>query len=226
MTPQDQSIAYGLCCCGCGEQTGIIGWTNRRRGRVKGQRYRYVAGHQRKVRPVLEEAVPFKIDGEPCRLVPLTRGLYAIVDASDYEWLMQWAWYASFDKSTGCHYARRKASRFAEKGKHVTMHRQILGLGHGDRTKGDHAHAGETLDNRRSNLRTATDDQSAQNRRKPRSNTSGLKGVYPRGDMWGAQIKASGITRHLGFYRERHQAVEVYRRALKLYHGEYACEGR
>ena len=29
------------------------------------------------------------------RLVPLTRGRYAIVDEADYDWLMQWRWIVS-----------------------------------------------------------------------------------------------------------------------------------
>lgn len=28
------------------------------------------------------------------REIPLTQGLVTIVDAEDYEWLMQWKWYA------------------------------------------------------------------------------------------------------------------------------------
>jgi hypothetical protein len=34
------------------------------------------------------------------RQIPLTKGYYAIVDAENYEWLMQWKWHALAGKHT------------------------------------------------------------------------------------------------------------------------------
>ena len=49
------------------------------------------------------------------RRIPLGDGLYAYVDAADYDWLSQWTW------SSVNGYAARN-----EKGKLLYMHRQIM----------------------------------------------------------------------------------------------------
>lgn len=40
-----QEIPYGYCQCGCGQRTNTIPETNRPRGRIKGQHFRYIRGH-------------------------------------------------------------------------------------------------------------------------------------------------------------------------------------
>lgn len=42
----DESISYGFCHCGCGEQTNLVPWNITRTGQVKGEPYRYIRGHQ------------------------------------------------------------------------------------------------------------------------------------------------------------------------------------
>ncbi|MGD9110332.1 MAG: hypothetical protein PVG93_05280, partial [Phycisphaerales bacterium] len=45
--------------------------------------------------------------GYEFRRIPLTRGQYAIVDPEDYDWLMQYKWYAS-DGRGGNFYAKNR----------------------------------------------------------------------------------------------------------------------
>jgi NUMOD4 motif/HNH endonuclease len=40
----------GLCACGCGTETSIVGYTDRRSGLIKGQRGRYIKGHGRRLK--------------------------------------------------------------------------------------------------------------------------------------------------------------------------------
>lgn len=127
---------------------------------------------------MVEKAVPFKIDGVYCRLIPLSRGLYAIVWESDYEWLMQWKWHAYFDKKGRCWYAARNTLARHGKRHSVSMTREIMGLGIGDQREVDHKNTGDTLDNRRSNLRICEHRQNSRNRRRNSKNSSGIKGVY------------------------------------------------
>lgn len=109
------------------------------------------------------------------REIPLTKGQVALVDAEDFEWLNQWKWSVRFDKSTGCFYAQRYAYSGGVK-QNIIMARLILGLEKGDLRQADHVDTGNTLDNRRFNLRIATQSQNNANRRIGRNNTSGFKG--------------------------------------------------
>ena len=54
------------------------------------------------------------------RFISLSQGQFAIVDADKYEWLMQWKW-CIHESKFGYAYAVR-----GEKGKTISMHRQIL----------------------------------------------------------------------------------------------------
>lgn len=107
----------------------------------------------------------------------LTQGKYAIVDASDYEWISLYRWYAKKDGHT--YYA------LASSGKKIKMHRVILGAKEGQLT--DHLNR-NGLDNRRCNLRICTQSQNQANSQRS-CGTSHFKGVYRRGNKWVAQIR-------------------------------------
>ena len=157
------------------------------------------------------------------REIPLTQGQVALVDAADFEWLNQWKWYALWDGGTKSFYATRKTSCGGSR-TCVLMHREILGLHRGDGLQGDHInHA--TLDNRRSNLRIATDQQNKRNRRKQSNNVSGYKGVswFKTRNKFRAQIKVAGKVLHLGYFATAHEAHVAYRQTSQHLYGEFAC---
>jgi hypothetical protein len=58
------NVEYGYCQCGCGAETKISNWTDRRTGAVKGQPRRYLNGHSTKS-PVSERFWQYvtKVDG-------------------------------------------------------------------------------------------------------------------------------------------------------------------
>ena len=114
------------------------------------------------------------------KLIELTKGQFAIVDDSDYEYLSKFKWYAKERKHTW--YAARR-SGLSE----VRMHRVILNVGAGIEV--DHIN-GNGLDNRRANLRPVTKSENAQNRMPRGNSASGFKGVYLRSDgkKWQASI--------------------------------------
>lgn len=166
------------------------------------------------------------------RLIPLTKGQFAIVDAEDYEWLSQHKWYAYWHARTQSYYACRNQNIAppGEKWKNtvVRMHREILGLKRGDPRRGDHQD-GNTLNYQRHNLRIATNSQNAMNRKKTVANTSGHKGVYLRKDKiahpWGVFVKVNGKMIHCGFYATKQEAIAVRIEAEKKYYGEFARVG-
>lgn len=83
--------------------------------------------------------------------------------------------------------------------------------------------SGDTLDNRRSNLRVCTRAQNAKNRCVSRTSRSGIKGVMlkPNG-RWRASIQANGVKHNLGTFETAKQAAEAYDRAANKLHGEFA----
>ncbi|WP_456710733.1 HNH endonuclease [Bradyrhizobium sp. USDA 4452] len=87
----------------------------------------------------------------------------------------------------------------------------------------DHVN-GDTLDNRRMNLRIATVEQNAKNRRLARNNTSGVTGVYwhRRDCRWTSCICLNASNRELGQFETFDEAVAARRAAEKVYFGEFA----
>lgn len=156
------------------------------------------------------------------RLIPLTQGQCALVDAADYDWLIEMRWYASKDPRVGF-YAVSAPRVENDQRRLVRMHRLIMGLSLTDPRKVDHINH-DTLDNRRSNLRIVTVTQNNQNMRKPRVNTSGYKGVFSSaGGRWRARIRHNGSRTHLGIFATREEAWEAYKQAALRLHGEFAC---
>ena len=194
---------------------------------VKGLPQRFIRGHQRQERPVLEEAKPFKLGGVYCRLIPLSRGLYTIVGVVDYEWLMRWKWFAHWAVAGEWEsFYVLRGKKLNGKRQSIQMAREILGLSPDDERQADHINH-DTLDHRRCNLRIVTSSQSNQNKRMYRNNTSGFKGVsfYVPMQKWLARIKSDGRSYHLGYFYTREEAAAAYRKAADRLHGEFACYG-
>ena len=213
------TIPYGECHCGCGEKTSIWKQNHTKLGGIKGKPHKYFGDHLSKVKPSIDIAVPFKIEGVYCRLIPLSQGLHTIVWESDYQWLMQWKWGACYYQNTNSYYALKKIN-WTISGTNIAMQRFILGLSPGDPRTGDHEN-GNTLDNRRSNLRIVNEYQSSQNRGMRKDNKTGFKGVYVRkkDGKYIAQIRANGQTFYLGSRDTPEEASLLYIAAAAKYHG-------
>jgi hypothetical protein len=151
------------------------------------------------------------------RLIDLTRGQAAIVDAEDCEILSAFKWYAKFSPFTSSFYAVRKAT-IDGKRTTILMHREIFGAHHGEKI--DHQNR-NTLDNRRGNLRVASSRQSVLNQRLLTArNRSGYRGISldQNAQRWRAQIKVKGKQIHLGFFNTAQEAARVYDAAARQYH--------
>lgn len=151
------------------------------------------------------------------RLIPLTQGQNAIVDAADYEWLNQWNWLAHWYPATKTFYAERRVKA----GKNIFMHTFILDC---DGTAlGDHKNH-NTLDNRRNNLRRATRLQNASNQKLYRSSTSGYKGVvwHKKMQMWTARVQLNKKRRWLGQFQTSKDAALAYDKEARKHRGEFA----
>jgi hypothetical protein len=154
-----------------------------------------------------------------------TNGYEILVDDEDWEELSRTTWaVAENDRNK---YALRNSPHPTKKGKQyvVRMHRLLAGLPYGDGRKVDHIN-GNTLDNRRSNLRVCTNAENCRNCRKPERNTSGFKGVsLVRPDRWTAQIRVNSKKIHLGTFLTPEAAYEAYCKAALELHGEFSNFG-
>jgi HNH endonuclease len=104
------------------------------------------------------------------------------------------------------------------------MHRVILGLSDPS-IQGDHKN-GDTLDNRRANLRQATPSQNARNMKRRGNGTSKFKGVSldKTRNLWIASIiRKEGYGReHLGRFIREDEAAKAYDAVAHHRYGEFA----
>lgn len=159
---------------------------------------------------------PIRIDGDVA-YVPLTKGYEAVIDAADVPLVGQYNWCAAVKPHTV--YARRTDGSTGKE-RTVLLHRVLMG--EPDGLEVDHRD-GDGLNNRRDNLRVATNAQNQHNQRTRNDNSSGFKGVswYGRGKKWQVRIKLNGKQRHIGYHATPEEAHAAYAAASERLHGDF-----
>lgn len=152
--------------------------------------------------------------------IPLTRGLFALVDDEDYEDLMKHKWSAM---TSGYAHRATLISSKPRKFLTISMHRYIVGLMAGDSRRVDHID-GNKSNNQRANLRICTHAENSRYCKINRKNTSGYKGVCwdKARSKWVAQIKVNMKRKMLGRFETAELAYAAYCRAALEFHGEFA----
>lgn len=156
--------------------------------------------------------------------IQITKGYSVVVDRIDED-LSDFKWQAEVDDYTV--YARRNLTRVNGKRPSELMHRiimsRVLGYTLTPNIKVDHRD-GNGLNNRRDNLRIASDSENMRNSRRPKNNTSGFKGVswHKTYKKWYAAIRYNGKSIHLGSFSTPQEAHKAYCDAAVKYHGDFA----
>lgn len=154
------------------------------------------------------------------REIQLTRGFVTIVDEADFEWLSQWRWSAHRERNYI--YAVRSV-RPPGRPRTLRIHREIAQPSAAEHV--DHIN-GDTLDNRRSNLRCCSHGENMANRVGNRVRRTGVtyKGVrrQNRANAYRASIQKGGRTIALGSHPTAEAAARAYDEAAKKHHGAFA----
>jgi hypothetical protein len=151
------------------------------------------------------------------KTIPLTQGLFAVVDDEDFDNLSRYKWQAF--KKPHTVYAARTITKPDGSTTTVLMHREILSPASGVLV--DHAD-GDGLNNRRNNLRVCNRSENARNSRIPVTNSTGYKGVSKQGGAFRAYIRHAGRIQHLGRFKTAFEAARAYDAAATKFHGEFA----
>jgi hypothetical protein len=152
--------------------------------------------------------------------IPLSHNQVALVDDEDYAYLMQWKWSAMPSRPTD---RPMRNDRSGDKLQTILMYHVIadrMGLQY---EMIDHFD-GDALNNQRSNLRVSTCSQNLHNRGKPKSNTSGVKGVSlcKQTGRYGARILVQGKQHWLGRFNTVDEAAAAVQKKRHELVGEFA----
>lgn len=153
--------------------------------------------------------------------IPISQGLFTLVDDADYATVMDAGpWYAARTTPTVVYVLRNIPASHTIHGRtSQALHKFLTGW-----RLADHINC-DGLDNRRVNLRQATQSQQMANQRRRSDNTTGYRGVvYRRGYVkpWAASIVRQGARTFLGYFPTAIDAAIAYDSAAIDLFGEFA----
>lgn len=168
---------------------------------------------------MLHDDTPAQIQiGKTITALYVGRGQYTLVDTEDLPRLSAFTWCVQYNQDKGRWDA--KTSQFGKRGVNKLMSRFLIDAP--PNLTVDHIN-GNSLDNRKDNLRLATYIQNAANRTKNKNNTSGFKGVGRRpGGRWYAKLQHRGEVYTLGTFDTPEEAARIYDDAARRIHGDFA----
>jgi len=150
-------------------------------------------------------------------LVPLTKGLEALVSPQDFDMVREFKWCATRGGRTS--YASRQVRSSDGKWSVGLMHRLIMAPPQGLLV--DHIN-GNGLDNRRENLRLCSHAENIRNQQSRLGTSSRFKGVWMHSGKWAAMIEHNGDKINLGRFDCEERAARQYDRAARVFFGRFA----
>lgn len=153
--------------------------------------------------------------------IQLTKGYVTIVDDDIYDWVNGMRWHALTTPS-GKVYASGAAKHLGN-GKEVSLHRVVLATHTYKTMDVDHIN-GDTLDNRKCNLRLATRSQNLSNQKKKDGTKFQYKGVVYRKDRdrYMAHLTKDGKRYTSKKFKTIEEAALAYNTLAIKHQGEFA----
>lgn len=150
--------------------------------------------------------------------IPLGNERFSLVDDDDFDNLFKFKWH--FNKGYAC---RNGAKHNGRKDPAIYIHRIVNKTPGGFQT--DHIN-GNKLDNRKKNLRIATNSQNQMNRKPKPNAASKYKGVTKCkiSNKWRARIVVRKQTISLGLFTSELSAAIAYNKMAREKFGEFAKE--
>jgi hypothetical protein len=163
---------------------------------------------------------PYRIEGDVV-WIRLTQNCVGVADVDDWPMLRRHRWFTKKSMGKPYWYAKLKDHTKKQGNRCIYAHAEIGQPGPNQVV--DHI-AGDTLDNRRSNLRPCSRHQNSLNSGKRKSNTSGYLGVCWRTDMkkWRAQLRIRGRHQMRSHHDDKVEAAMARDRMAMKLHGEFA----
>lgn len=148
------------------------------------------------------------------KIIKLTKGKSILINDSDFSKVNKYKWHLVMNK-----YAARTSARPNKK--MIYLHREIMNAELDEYV--DHIN-GNTLDNRKENLRICTNAENNWNKTKQKNNNSGYKGVSwdKNRNKWKVQLTVNGKRVINKCFIDLVEAAEAYDEAALKYHGEFA----
>lgn len=145
--------------------------------------------------------------------LPLSNGGFSLIDQEDLEKVSSYTWMVNYNGSNNIVETTKKPRQ--------SLSRMIMDAPNDKLV--DHIN-GNTLDNRKENLRLCSYEENSRNTRLYSTNTSGFRGVqWSKGDRrWKVRITVKFKRIYLGVYKNILDAARAYDEAAKKYHGEFA----
>lgn len=155
--------------------------------------------------------------------IKISSGYECILDDDDYDKFSKFNWFAS-KKRSGIYVYRSQRYGIRKENKRLTiyLHREIMNAKKYDYV--DHIN-GNTLDNRKQNLRICTNEQNLHNSKKTNKEcTSKFKGVCwdKSKKKWLVSITINKKHKFIGRYDSELEAAEIYNKHATLIYGEFA----
>jgi hypothetical protein len=147
---------------------------------------------------------------------------YFIIDDEDFDKIKDYKWYVHLAIHDTKYYIRSVSKTLNGKRKTILLHRTIMNCP--ENKVIDHIN-GDTLDNRKCNLRICNQGDNVKNASKRKDGkTSKFKGVSwsKSNKKFKACISIDKQVIHLGFFYDAVEAAKAYNKAAKIYHGEFA----
>lgn len=152
------------------------------------------------------------------KTITLTQGKYAIVDDEIFEIINQVKWYAQYSPGNRSFYVVRGIKLDSNRWHLDRLHWWVIGRP----LKGlfvDHIN-GNTLDNRRSNLRIVSNRENQSNQKRHRSGKLVGSRFNKKTKKWSSKIRMNGKEIYLGYFSTEIEAHQAYLSELNLKRGE------